>query len=118
MLYSVLCLFHKEVILNNALTPSFATTYRQTRVYSVNCRNERGRRLRKDRILPAGVRLPVISSGTSTGVLMHGAPYYIVLDGDRNQLTLISGYFEMRLLRLVEESRRPWPSGGVLRPGN
>lgn len=89
MLYSVLCLFHKEVILNNARTPSFATTYRQTRVYSVNCRNERGRRLRKDRILPAGVRLPVISSGTSTGVLMHGAPYYIVLDGDGNQLTLM-----------------------------
>lgn len=88
MLYSVLCLFHKEVILINALTPSFATTS-QTRVYSVNCRNERGRRLRKDRILPAGVRLPVISSGTSTGVLMHGAPYYIVLDGDGNQLTLM-----------------------------
>lgn len=73
----------------NIPSPSFATTYRQTRVYSVNCRNERGRRLRKDRILPAGVRLPVVSSGMSTGVILHGAPYYVVLDGEGNKLTLM-----------------------------
>ncbi len=69
--------------------PAFATTYRETRIYAVNCRNERGRRLRKDRVLPAGTRLPIIGAGIATGVIVHGEPYHAVMDGEGNRLILL-----------------------------
>lgn len=73
-----------------ATNPAFVTTYRRTRVYAVNGRNKNGRRLRKDRILPAGTRLPIVTSGVATGVLVHGQPYYVARDTEGNCLALLA----------------------------